>query len=44
MGGENAIIEWCNNNEINKDYIHLSFKGGERLANLFVNSLNNAIK
>lgn len=44
MGGENAIIEWCNNNEINKDYIHLSFKGGERLANLFVNSLNSAIK
>lgn len=44
MGGENAIVEWCNNNEINKDYIHLSFKGGERLAKLFVNALNNAIK
>ena len=44
MGGENAVVEWCNNKEINKDYIHLSFKGGERLANLLVNALNQNIQ
>ena len=43
MGGSNAVVDWCNNNDINKDYIHLSFKGGERLANIFVKSLNTAI-
>ena len=44
MGGEGAVVDWCSNSEINKDYIHLSFKGGERLANLLVNALNEAVK
>lgn len=39
MGGNNAIVSWCNNNDVNKDYIHLSTKGGERLAKIFVESL-----
>ena len=39
MGGENAIVSWCKNNDVNKDYIHLSTKGGERLAKIFVESL-----
>ena len=43
MGGNNAIVSWCKNNDVNKDYIHLSTKGGERLANLFVEALLNSI-
>ena len=43
MGGNNAIVSWCKNNDVNKDYIHLSTKGGERLAKIFVESLLNSI-
>lgn len=43
MGGNNAIVSWCNNNDVNKDYIHLSTKGGERLAKIFVESLLNSL-
>ena len=43
MGGNNAIVSWCKNNDVNKDYIHLSTKGGERLANIFVDALLNSI-
>ena len=43
MGGNNAIVSWCKNNDVNKDYIHLSTKGGERLAKIFVDALLNSI-
>lgn len=43
MGGEDAVVTWCANGEINKDYIHLSTKGGKRLANIFVKSLLKAV-
>ncbi len=43
MGGENAVVSWCSAGDINKDYIHLSTNGGERLANIFVNSLLKAL-
>lgn len=39
MGGEDAVVEWTNSRDINKDYIHLSGKGGKRLGKLFYNSL-----
>ncbi len=43
MGGEDAVVEWVKNRDVNKDYIHLSFTGGDRLASLFVLSLNDMI-
>lgn len=43
MGGEDAVVSWCANGEINKDYIHLSTKGGKKLANIFVKSLLKAV-
>lgn len=43
MGGEDAVVSWCSTGDINKDYIHLSTSGGERLANIFVNSLLKAV-
>lgn len=39
MGGEDAIVEWTRNGYANKDYIHLSHKGGEKLAGLLFNAL-----
>ncbi len=44
MGGENAIVDWTENKDINKDYIHLSFKGGKRLGDIFVGRLLPAIE
>ncbi|MCH5247481.1 MAG: hypothetical protein J1E99_04915 [Muribaculaceae bacterium] len=44
MGGEDAVVEWSKNKEINKDYIHLSFKGGNRLSKLFVEALEKSLK
>lgn len=45
MGGEDAIVRWANHKPsyANKDYIHLSYKGGEVLATEFVKSLQHAI-
>lgn len=39
MGGEDAIVEWARSGRANKDYIHLTHKGGEVLAEEFVNAL-----
>lgn len=39
MGGNNSIIEWTDNKDTNKDYTHLSFKGGARLGKLFSDRL-----
>lgn len=40
MGGADASVRWANHKPayINKDYIHLSYKGGEALALEFVKS------
>lgn len=45
MGGDDAIIKWANHTPAyaNKDYIHLSYKGGEILATEFVKSLQHAL-
>ncbi len=43
MGGEDAIVEWTRNGWTNKDYIHLSHKGGKVLAEKFGNALKQLI-
>ena len=43
MGGENASVKWAEEKLVNKDYIHLSYAGGRKLASEFVKSLNHAI-
>ena len=32
MGGDGAVVEWSRDGDINKDYIHMTHKGGARLA------------
>lgn len=44
MGGDDAIVEWTKNKDTNKDYIHLSFKGGERLGKIFTEQLITALE
>lgn len=44
MGGENAIVEWSKKGMANKDYIHLTHKGGATLAEEFVNALEQKLK
>lgn len=44
MGGEDAIVEWSRNGMANKDYIHLTHKGGARLGEEFVNALQLLLK
>lgn len=43
MGGEDASVRWANEKFVNKDYIHLSYTGGRKLATEFVKSLTNAL-
>lgn len=40
MGGADAIVDWRKRGLVNADYIHLNHKGGEVLAEEFVNALN----
>ncbi|MDE5838089.1 MAG: hypothetical protein K2H39_03465 [Paramuribaculum sp.] len=44
MGGEDAIVEWSKKGMANKDYIHLTHKGGEALADEFVKALRHSLK
>ena len=43
MGGENSMVAFVENDPAlaNKDYTHLNFLGGRRVANVFVKSLLN---
>jgi len=43
MGGENSMVVFVENNPplANKDYTHLNFQGGHRVADIFVKSLIN---
>ena len=43
MGGKDAIVEWTENKDTNKDYIHLSMKGGKRLGKIFTKELVKAL-
>lgn len=44
MGGQDAIVKWASSGLANKDYIHLTHKGGRELATRFVNALNHNLK
>lgn len=44
MGGEDAIVEWTRRGLTNKDYIHMTHKGGERLATEFYNALMEKLR
>ncbi|MBD5374831.1 MAG: hypothetical protein HDR77_05070 [Bacteroides sp.] len=43
MGGNDAIVEWTRSGYANKDYIHMTHKGGARLAKEFFNSLQQML-
>ncbi len=43
MGGADAVVSWASTRDVNKDYIHLSHRGGARLAELFTNALKTKI-
>ncbi|MCM1483359.1 MAG: GDSL-type esterase/lipase family protein [Muribaculaceae bacterium] len=44
MGGQDAIVSWASNGLANKDYIHLTHKGGRELATRFVSAINHNLK
>ena len=44
MGGDGAVVEWSSNGLVNKDYIHMTHKGGARLAQELFNALQNSLK
>lgn len=44
MGGEDAVAEWSSHGLINKDYIHMTHKGGARLAKSFVESFKKLLQ
>ena len=39
MGGQNGMLDYVAKKEANKDYTHINHKGGKRLAEEFVKSL-----
>lgn len=44
MGGEGAIVAWAGDGMANKDYIHLTHKGGKKLASLLANAIRQNLK
>ena len=42
-GGDDAIVRWRADRLVNTDYIHLNFRGGARLADLFAKALDDAL-
>ena len=44
MGGDGAIVAWASDGRANKDYIHLTHKGGKELATYLFNALQNLLK
>lgn len=43
MGGEDAIVQWSKNGYANKDYIHLTHKGGAKLAEPLFNAIQKML-
>ena len=45
MGGEGTMVDWVQNKKplANKDYTHLTFRGGKQLASLFCRALINEV-
>lgn len=44
MGGRDAVVSWSREGLINKDYIHLTHKGGERLAQQLFKAIQYNLK
>lgn len=44
MGGEDAVVEWSNAGLINKDYIHMTHKGGARLAEALFKAIQHSMQ
>lgn len=44
MGGEGAVVEWSSAGLINKDYIHMTHKGGARLAQALFEALQHNLQ
>lgn len=44
MGGNNAIVNWSSNGLANKDYVHLTHKGGEKLGTALFNAIQQILK
>ena len=44
MGGEDAVVTWSSTGLMNKDYIHLTHKGGKRLAEELFNAIQQDLK
>lgn len=44
MGGDDAIVRWSAEGKANKDYIHLTHKGGADLAQLMFNAMQQLLK
>lgn len=43
MGGEDAIVKWSKTGLANKDYIHLTHKGGAKLAEPLFNAIQKML-
>lgn len=43
MGGANSIVNWRQRGLVNADYIHLNYKGGAQMAEIFVESFNRLL-
>lgn len=44
MGGNDAVVEWSRAGLINKDYIHMTHKGGARLADELFKAIQHNLK
>lgn len=44
MGGEGAVVEWSSAGLINKDYVHMSHRGGARLAKELFNAIQHELQ
>lgn len=44
MGGDGAVVEWSKAGQINKDYIHMTHKGGARLAKSLFDAIQAQLK
>ncbi len=44
MGGEDAVVQWCDEGLINKDYIHMTHKGGARLADALYKAISHSLQ
>jgi len=44
MGGKNSILNWVDQSLANKDYTHVNWKGGKKIADILFNAITNEFK